>query len=84
MDISICLRIDKLIEEMNGYCPHSNHWIYFTSSGYLSRGVTYDNQELGIYKVEYLYEVKNSWEETIAVATTITKGEPRLIPIFRF
>ena len=55
-----------------------------TSSGYLSRGVTYDNQELGIYKVEYLYEVKNSWEETIAVATTITKGEPRLIPIFRY
>ena len=55
-----------------------------TSSGYLSRGVTYDNQELGIYKVEYLYEVKNSWEETIAVATTITKGEPRLIPLFRY
>ncbi len=47
MDISICLRIDKLIEEMNGYCPHSNHWIYFTSSGYLSRGVTYDNEGLG-------------------------------------
>ncbi len=55
-----------------------------TSSGYLSRGVTYDNEELGIYKVEYLYEVKKSWKQTIAVGTTITKGEPRLIPIFRF
>ena len=53
-----------------------------TTSGYLSRGVTYDNEELGIYKIEYLYGIKNSWEQTIAVATTITKGEPRLIAFF--
>ena len=55
-----------------------------TPSGYLSRGVTYDNEELGIYKIEYLYGMKNSWEQTIAVVTTITKGEPRLIPLFRY
>ena len=55
-----------------------------TSSGYLSRGATYDNEELGIYKIEYLYGIKKSWEQTIAVAITITKGEPRLIPLFRY
>ena len=55
-----------------------------TSSGYLSRGATYDNEELGIYKIEYLYGIKKSWEQTIAVVITITKGEPRLIPLFRY
>ena len=55
-----------------------------TSSGYLSRGVTYENEELGIYKIEYLYGIKKSWEQTIAVAITITKGEPRLISLFRY